>query len=72
MSGERYTNKTDVIRTKMNKNYEKLISFNSNCKNSNVDFRNLCLKSSIINLDDNSIDAFKNFNNAGKIINITF
>ena len=72
MSGGIDTNQTDVKRIKTTENYKKYISLNSNCENSDVAFHNLCLKFSIENLDDKSFDAYKNFNNAGKINNITF
>ena len=72
MSGGIDTNQTDVKRIKTTENYKKYISLNLNRENFDVAFQNLCLKYSIENLDDKSFDAYKNFNNTGKINNITF
>ena len=63
MSGRSDTNQTDVKRIK-------LINFNSTCESSDVAFLNLCLKSSLRNLEDNTFEAYKNLNNAGKKIYI--
>ena len=72
MSGGSDTIQTDVKRRKTNENYEKYISLDSNCEDSDVAFQDLCLKYSIKNLDDKSFDAYINLNNAGKIINMSF
>ena len=66
MSGEGYMNQTVVKKVKLE---EKVTSLDVNCENLDVNcFKTLCKKLFTKQLDDKFLQAFNEFNAAGKIV----